>query len=225
MIDKEDPKLVSLLMEYNDLGAIRRQYMAAYLQTNFYFGILIVVIGGSLAYNQHWTLLIAPLIVFIQMSIVQWNQYHHFLTEEYLCRLERRIRDYVGLVDEGVLYHGFYRSLFYSTTYLRKYGSPLVVIKPTALLAINLAIFNVLIILFCVWYGRSDFIEMFGTWAYNGYTAILLVLFVLLVYNFLMLPKNIRRIIDEYLERHVAEDIRSRSSGAEHSPGRKNVSG
>lgn len=215
MIDKDDPKLVSLLAEYTDLGASRLQYMSAYLQTNFYFGILIVVIGGSLAYNRLETLLIAPLIVFIQMSIVQWNQYNGFLTDEYLRRLEQRIRDYVGIIDDGVIYYGFARSLFYSTMFLRKRGSPFVFIKPTALLSLNLGIFNVLVILFCVLHGRLDFIHMFGVLAYIGYTSTLLLLFVLLVYNFLMLPKNISPIINEYLEEYVNKDIKSLSKRSE----------
>ncbi len=202
----DDPKLAILSLEYQYLCDIRHQHIGAYVQTNFYFGVLLIVIGGAITMEQEWALLAAPLIVFIQMSIIQWNQYHHFLTEEYLNRLENYMRHHCKADSSVFIYHGFYRHLFFSTTYLKSDKSTCPIIKPTALLTIAIGLFNIAVLILCVLHGRPDFVSKFGDTAYIIYLGIISIFASLLLYNFILMPKKLRPALQSYLERYIKND-------------------
>jgi len=206
MKDDYENKLSIMMLEYQYLCNIRHQHMGAYVQTNFYFGVLLVVIAGAISTKQEWALLTAPLIIFIQMSLIQWNQYHHFLTEEYLIRLEDNIRDHSNANSSSFIYHGFYRNLFFNTTYLKSDKSIFPIIKPTTLLTIGIGIFNITALIFCICYGRSDFINEFGEMSFNIYIYMVLIFTTLLLYNFIMLPKKIRPILQSYLDEYIKKN-------------------
>ena len=203
--DHED-QLSILMLEYQNLSNIRHQHMGAYVQTSFYFGVLLVVIGGAISTNREWALLVAPLIIFIQMSLIQWNQYHHILTEEYLISLEDIIRQHTNANSSSFIYHGFYKSLFLNTTYLKRKKDLLPIIKPTALLSIGIAIFNIPALIFCIYYGRSDFICEFGEMFFDIYKYTIGLLIFILLYNFIMIPKRIRQILQSYLEKYIKKN-------------------
>jgi hypothetical protein len=200
MIDIDDLKLASLLTEYENLAIARRERMASYTQTNFYFGVLLVIVGAAVIYDATVALVVVPLVVLIQMSIVQWNQYHHFLTEEYLRRLEREIRAYSGLQQEGMFFYSYYGRLFAQSTLLTASEATLGFFKPTALLSAFLAIFNFGLVAFSVISSQSFITEYCGEGGFQGYLAVVVGLFLLLIYNFVAMPKMLKDLLRAELE-------------------------
>ncbi len=201
-----EPSMLNILIEeYKIVSISREKYMNAYTQTNFYFGLIVATFGFGV-WKLEWFFLIVPFMIIIQYSIVQWNQYHSFLAEVFLSELERKINSIVRdktRVDPKLGFFTFYNLLFDQGMFIKDHKRKVPLIKPTALLSASLAIVNLFIFVFCLWKGCGLLANMpFGKYLKIPFLSSCLILFVLLIFNFLRIPKTmkpmLRSIYQEY---------------------------
>ncbi len=196
-----DSKVTSLIEEYRIVSGIREGYMHAYTRTNFYLGMLLVALWAGIYGKVEESFLIIPFLLLIQCSIVQWNQYHHFLTEEYLIELENRINALLGQSGEnGLHYYNYYKTLFDQTFLVKDKKTILPLIKPTAFLSVFLSLFNLSILIYSMVKAYVFLRSIVGAWAGLSFVALVGALSFLLFYNFLLLPKNIRPLLCRILK-------------------------
>ena len=118
MNEIDEKKLVLLeylVKQYDIVDKSRSAFEKAYTQTNFYFGLIIATFGVSIWKLEELVLLV-PLMILVQLSIVQWNQYYDFLGEVFLVELEKKINDvsYEIFSEKNCFsYYAFRDSLFH----------------------------------------------------------------------------------------------------------------
>ncbi|MFX0200891.1 MAG: hypothetical protein ACFFCW_32635 [Candidatus Hodarchaeota archaeon] len=200
-----EPSIVDVLIEeYKFVSSSRENYMLAFTQTNFYFGLIIATFGFGV-WKFDWLLLLVPFMIIIQYSIVQWNQYHSFLAEVFLPQLESKLNSLVrdnSEVDPKLSFFTFYNVLFHQSMFIRDRKTRVPLIKPTALLSATLSIVNLSIFIYCLCKGCYLLAQTaFGIYLEIPYVGSCLILFILLVYNFLRQPKSTKPILRNiYLE-------------------------
>jgi hypothetical protein len=198
-----------LLEEYKIASESRENYMSAYTQTNFYFGLIVATFGFG-AWKFQWILVIVPFMIIIQYSIVQWNQYHSFLAEVFLSSLEDKINSTVKNntgIDPKIGYFKYYNTLFKQSIFLKDDKTRLPLIKPTALLSTVLAIVNLCLFVYSIWKGCNLLAKVsYGIYLKNTFLCSCLVLFVILVYNFLRIPKSMKPILHNILQKFNEEN-------------------
>lgn len=183
--------------------------MHSYTQTNFYFGLIIAVFGLGI-YKFNWLFIIVPFMIFVQYSIVQFNQYHGFLAEVFLSGLEKKINKLVKAnsgVDPNLNFFTYYNFLYHKTYLVRDKEMKFPILKPTMLLAMTLAIVN----LFMLIYSSYESYMLLSKLAYGIALNVLflgLSLFVLLLlmFNFTRMPKKIKPTFHNIYHENFTED-------------------
>lgn len=201
-----DPILLNVLLEeYKVASKSRENYMSAYTQTNFYFGLIVATFGFGV-WKFEWFLVIVPFMIIIQYSIVQWNQYHSFLADVFLSESENKINSVVKnttAVNPKVGYFTFYNILFEQGMLIRDHKTRTPLIKPTALLSAVLGIVNLSIFVYSLWQSCN----LLGEVAFGIYWIIALLCFSsifsgVLIYNFLRIPKTMKPIMHNILQKY-----------------------
>lgn len=187
--------LTTILNEYNIVSNSRERYMKSYTETNFYFGLIVVSLTIGI-WKFDWIFLILPFMVIIQYSIVQWNQYHQFLAEIYLSKLEEKINSLVlspNQNDVNINYYSFYNHLFTNSILYKDQRGILPLIKPTAILSLTLLIVNLTIFVFSVQQG-FQLLKDISYFPFSDYLFLFTCYFIfaLLLYNFIRMPKSMK---------------------------------
>jgi hypothetical protein len=192
------------LQHYCNTGTFREAYMRAYTQTNFYFGVIIAAFGLSMWHDISWLFVFIPFLVFVQLSIVQYNQYNEFLLNVYLCDLENKLTARVKArtqVGSLIRYFGFHDTLFDQTCLVRGKSPGLPFIKPTMLLSAALLVVNWAIIGYSCFQAWGFFRARTGGYAVPIlYISLMSLFFILIHYNFVIMPKRIKPILREVLQ-------------------------
>jgi hypothetical protein len=175
--------------------------MKAYTETNFYFGVILAAFGLGI-WKFDWVFICIPFLLFIQHSIIQWNQYHQFLAEVYLKELEKKIQKRISIQDQklGLSFYRFYDILFKQGFIIRSKITKIPLIKPTGLLSISIAALNILLLSYSLGRTKIIFDQYFlGPPLQLTYFITVAIIFLLISYNFLSMKTRIKRTLSEII--------------------------
>jgi hypothetical protein len=187
--------LKTIADHYHNISTNREYYMRSYTQTNFYFGLILGALAlGFWKFDKFF--LIVPFIIVIQYSIVQWNQYHQFLSDIYLEKLEDKINKmFEENTDKSsnINFYTFYNELFGRSVLLKCHNTSFPLIKPTAILSTILVIVNLSIFVYSLCQGYTLLDKSLLKYVFLVVPTLMLVL---LLINFALLPKNIKPLLE-----------------------------